>query len=63
MDIQLCRRIKKIRKWKYYILLREFKDLSGDIVIKRKTLKWLLFKNGGEAFEGLLNQILWKGLD
>jgi hypothetical protein len=39
---------------KYYMLLGEFKDFSGGIVIKRKILRWLLFKNGGEALEGLL---------
>jgi len=58
MDIQPCRRVKKVRKLKYYMLLGEFKDFLGGIVIKRKTLRSLLFKNGGEIFESHLNQIL-----
>ena len=39
MDIQLCRKVKKLKKWKYYMQLEEFKDFSGDKVLKKKSLK------------------------
>jgi len=39
MDIQLCKKVKRVKNWKYYMLLKEFKDFSEKIVLKRKILE------------------------